>query len=372
MTTERSQVTATAQRVREAARWYVERESGRRLSASRLREWEQWSADADNRSEYEEFCQLRDQFRTLPSPLPSEEELKAHSPQVAGDPKDEWASHSSVLKFPGRRRLRPTFNAALVSAGAAIVVLFTMIAYAYWPLWWHSEPAQTYSTARGEQESFTLPDGSVVTLGGDTMLRVRIEEHTRDATLERGEALFRVRRSAQQRFTVRAQGGSIEAVGTEFDVHNYSNRVQVTVTEGVVKVFSRTSKGQDFPLGTIVSSWLGTAQKPVWVRQGQGVSYGTDDSTRHLQVSDPEQATEWNRGLIRYNGAPLHEIIEDVRRYYSRRIVLDAAVADLNYTGTFTQKNADGWLRNLELIFPVEVLDQGSNIVIRPRSSPGQ
>jgi ferric-dicitrate binding protein FerR (iron transport regulator) len=370
MTRERSDMPARVRRVREASRWFVERESGRELSAVELREWEHWSADADNKAEYDETCLLPAQFRSLPCPpRPSDEELKADLIQVAGGPADESATDATVVNFPKRARPRPNLNRASVAAAAAIPVfagVVLMIVYGYWPFRWQSEPWQMYSTAAAQHREVTLRDGSVVTLGGDTVLRARVAAHySRAVILDRGEALYRVKHDTQQPFTVDARNGSIEAIGTVFDVRNYSNRVQVTVTEGVVEVVS--SQARDVPMD---DSWFSTAKKSASVRveQGQRVSYRKDGSAGAPQATDLMGATDWTRGSITYNGKPLHEIIEDVQRYYPRRIVLDPAIADLTYTGTFQQKEADAWLRNLSLIFSVEVFDLDANsVVIRPR-----
>jgi transmembrane sensor len=340
------------------------------LSAIELREWGQWSANADNKAEYDELCLLPAQFRTLPCPpLPSDDELKADLIQAASGPADESVSDTTVVNFPKRARPRPNLNRASVLAGAAILVIagVFMIAHGYRLFRWQSEPWQMYSTASAQHREVTLPDGSVITLGGDTVLRARVAAHSRAAILDRGEALFRVKHDTQQPFTVHARNGSIEAIGTVFDVRDYSNRVQVTVTEGRVEVVSRASQVRDVPID---DSWFSTAKKSASVRvqQGQRVSYRMDGSAGAPQVTDLMLATDWTRGSITYNGKPLHEIIEDVQRYYSRRIVLDPAIADLTYTGTFRQKDADRWLRNLSLIFPVEVFDRDSNsVVIRAR-----
>jgi transmembrane sensor len=295
--------------------------------------------------------------------------LKADLIQAEGGPADESVSHATIVNFPKRTRPRPNLKRASVLAGAAILVFagVFMIAHGYWPFRWQSEPWQMYSTASAQHREVTLADESVITLGGDTVLRVRVAAHSRAAILDRGEALFRVKHDTQQPFTVHARNGSIEAIGTVFDVRDYSNRVEVTVTEGLVEVVSRASQVRDVPID---NSWFGTAEKSasVRVRQGQRVSYRMDGSAGAPQVADLVQATDWTRGSITYNGKPLHEIIEDVQRYYSRRIVLDPAIADLTYSGTFRQKDAGSWLRNLQLIFPVEVLEQDSNsVVIRAR-----
>ena len=371
MTRERSDMQARFRRVREGSRWFVEHDSGRELSAAELREWDQWSADADNKAEYDQLCQLPALFRTLPCPLlPSDEELKADLIQVAGGPADESTSDATVVAFPKRVRPRPNSNRATVAAVAAILVFAVavfMTVHGYWPFRWQSESWQMYSTAPAQQREVTLRDGSVVMLGGDTTLRARVAAHSRAAILDRGEALFRVKHDTQQPFTVRARNGSIEAIGTVFDVRNYSDRVQVTVTEGLVEVVSRTSQVRDVPID---GSWFSTAKMSASVRieQGQRVSYQMDGSASAPQVTDLMLATDWTRGFITYNGKPLHEIIEDVQRYYSRRIVLEPAIANLTYTGTFREQDADQWLRNLSLIFSVEVVDQDSNsVVIRAR-----
>ncbi len=370
MTRERSDMSARFQRVREGSRWFVEHESGRELSAVELREWEHWSADADNKAEYDELCLLPVQFRSLPCPpSPSDEELKADLIHAAGGAAGESVRDAAVVNFSKRARSGPNLIRASVAAGAAILVIAGaafMIVHGYWPLRWQPEPWQMYSTAAAQHRDVTFRDGSVVTLGGDTVLRARVAAHSsRAVILDRGEALFRVKHDTQQPFTVHARNGSIEAIGTVFDVHNYSNRVQVTVTEGVVEVVS--SQVRDVPID---DSWLSTPKKSASVRveQGRRLSYRMDGSAGAPQVSDVMRATDWTRGFFTYNGRPLHEIIEDVQRYYPRQIVLDPAIADLTYTGTFRQEDADAWLRNLSLIFPVEVFDRDSNsVVIRPR-----
>ena len=373
MTRERSDRATRVRRVREATQWYVEQESGRTLSAAKRRQWDRWSADPDNKTEYDRLCLLRAQLRSLPCPpRPTEQELKEDSIQVADGAATKWVDDTTVVKFPERARLRSKFNRVSVSPGTAVLafaVVFTLIAYRYWLFRW-----QTYSTTPAQQRVFTLPDGSIVTLGGDTVLRARVADRSRAVFLDRGEALFQVKRNAQQPFTVHARNGTIEALGTVFDVHNYSNRVQVTVAEGLVEVVSRTSKVRDIPIVSTVDSWFSNTERSASVRveQGQRVSYRMDGSASEPQATDPRLASDWTRGFITYNGKPLREIIEDVQRYYSRPIVLDETVANLNYTGTFLQKSADGWLRSLQRISPVEVVDQGDNIVIRARSSPRQ
>src|SRR5581483_10725440 len=107
------------------------------LSADELREWDQWSADQDNKAEYDEICRLRAQFRSLPCPpLPSEEELKADFIEVAGGGENDSATGTTVVNFPRRAWSRSKLTRYSVSAGVGILAtagIIFMVEYGHWP-----------------------------------------------------------------------------------------------------------------------------------------------------------------------------------------------------------------------------------------------
>src|SRR6202034_3567232 len=98
------------------------------------------------------------------------------------------------------------------------------------------KPERYYVTVPGVRQEFALPDGSRITLGGDTKLVVRFAANVRTIKLDHGEAFFRVQHDPQRPFVVHAAGGTTTAVGTAFEVRQYANRVQVWVREGAVEV----------------------------------------------------------------------------------------------------------------------------------------
>jgi hypothetical protein len=78
-------------------------------------------------------------------------------------------------------------------------------------------------------------------------------------------------------------------------------------------------------------------------------------------------------------------VIDEVQPYTRRRIMVDPAAADLQYTGIVIQESVDTWLRDLPMIFPnVDVIDcrtfqhavpgctDPEPILIRSRLSPRQ
>jgi hypothetical protein len=58
-----------------------------------------------------------------------------------------------------------------------------------------------------------------------------------------------------------------------------------------------------------------------------------------------------------YHGRPLPEVIEDIQPYTRRHIVIDAAAAELQYSGIVKQEDVDAWIRDLPAIYPVTVID---------------
>ncbi len=58
-----------------------------------------------------------------------------------------------------------------------------------------------------------------------------------------------------------------------------------------------------------------------------------------------------------YHGRPLPEVIEDIRPYTRRHIVVDAAAAEFQYSGIVKQEDVEAWIRDLPAIYPVAVID---------------
>src|SRR5581483_9214616 len=95
---------------------------------------------------------------------------------------------------------------------------------------------QIYTTAAGGYERQTLADGSVVELNGNTQVQVAYSPAERRVRLVQGEAHFTVAKNKRRPFWVEAQGVSVRAVGTAFNVRLDPQRVDVLVTEGRVPV----------------------------------------------------------------------------------------------------------------------------------------
>lgn len=117
-------------------------------------------------------------------------------------------------------------------------MLVAMIGIGGWSHGWLG-PApvthQHFETARGEQKSVRLADGSTLQLDGATAIDAEIGGDRRVVDLRRGQAYFDVVHDEQRPFEVRAAGSSTRVLGTAFTLDLSAREVKLSVYRGKVR-----------------------------------------------------------------------------------------------------------------------------------------
>jgi transmembrane sensor len=294
------------------------------VTADDLRAFEQWKNQSPrHRESYEEIDSL---WHDLDNP--------AH--QVW---EDQEQGTDPVESLPAGTPLswrRP----ALLAASVALVLLVGFWISTEIPI---LNP-NMISVARGKHLIRTLPDGSTVHLNTNTTLEVAFSESERRIVLHEGEAWFTVKPDPTRPFDVEAAGGTIRAVGTEFNILQNEEETRVTVIEGAVKVMPSLQPGsavQDPEVKTV------TAGEQVRYRPGTGMDEVTPANL--VQVSG------WRHGQLVFNLEPLGNVVEEVDRYWSGKIlVLDADLRDRQISGVFQTNDPDAVVRALVETFELE------------------
>ncbi|MFZ1978407.1 MAG: FecR family protein [Bacteroidota bacterium] len=100
----------------------------------------------------------------------------------------------------------------------------------------HSSTARTYETAKGQQSKMTLPDGSEVILNHTSELTAyhSLFERIRRVSLK-GEAFFQVKKNGKP-FIITTDAGTVQVLGTQFNVRVRDGRMEVAVISGTVKI----------------------------------------------------------------------------------------------------------------------------------------
>jgi transmembrane sensor len=235
----------------------------------------------------------------------------------------------------------------------AAVIAMAVIGVAVWMIQPRmlDEVTPEFQTAIAQSQTFTLADGSQMHLGAATKVTAEISEDGRNILLERGQALFDVRKDPQRPFRVRVGAATVVAVGTAFDVRRYDHHAVVSITEGVVTVTAGGSQ-------------------PKTLNAGQQITIGDDNTFSAVRARPVEQMLAWRDGRFAYVAEPLRDVISDVSRYSRKRIHLVEDVgATMEYTGVVDQDDIDDWLQGLPSVFDLHIVERDERIDIQRRDA---
>jgi transmembrane sensor len=258
-----------------------------------------------------------------------------------------------------KRRRTPALAAAAVVAALAIGAS----AFVYQ---WPSTP--TYKTAIGEHATISLPDGSTLELNSASSARVEYSGESRVIHLDRGEGFFKVAHDVRRPFWVVTPGSWVRAVGTAFNVYLRPYAVEVTVSEGVVKVGTSKSKS-----GAAPSAEEATGIPAAVVKAGQQAELqGELTSTRGLSTGELARAVAWREGILYFENRPLEEVVAELARYSSVQFIIgDEKVRRMLVGGTFqaSPQGTEAFLATLEQGLGLRVRRDVNSIYIDSRAA---
>ena len=207
-------------------------------------------------------------------------------------------------EVPARRRVprRAWFGGAVAAALVAVVSLssFNLLG-----------DANRIETAAGEHRTVTLPDGSKIEINGASVVTLD-DDRPRFARLEQGEAMFQVVHRDEDPFVVEAGSAEIVDLGTAFNVVRRNAQTSVAVSEGVVAYNPR--------------------RENVRVSAGQGLD-AADGAAPKVKNIEATNVGGWRTGLLVYNGTPLADVADDLRRTAGMEVRVAAEARDVSFRG---------------------------------------
>lgn len=185
----------------------------------------------------------------------------------------------------------------------------------------------TISVADGERKEVKLPDNSTVALNANSSIIFNKGSWKKERNVElKGEALFTVKKGT--RFRVTTQHGTVEVLGTQFNVLDRNDRTEVICYTGKVRVTD--SKGAS----TILT-------KGMAARMNKGILANN---------WEPEinEKPDWQLGYSTFEEVPLQDVLEELEAQYAIKIQVKADINGRTYHGAFPHDNLD---QALALIF---------------------
>ncbi len=203
-----------------------------------------------------------------------------------------------------------------------------------------SPQERLYETGMGERIEIALEDGSQVTLDTQSRMGVNYTPNQRFVKLYDGRAMFDVAKDVERPFSVEANGRTVTALGTKFDVRSINDEFVVNLVEGRVKVESQTNDD--------AKDSLTLELEPGY--QAVAMSL-TDDPV--ISPADVTQTTSWQRGLLVFKNDSLQDAVSEMNRYSTTEIVLaDTRTSQLRLSGAFKAGDNQGFSEALILYFP--------------------
>jgi transmembrane sensor len=214
-------------------------------------------------------------------------------------------------------------------------------------------PATTYEMATqvGERASLRLIDGTRVTVGPQTHIRIEntFGQRTRTVYLT-GEAIFDVAHAPNTPFIVKTQRSVMHVLGTRLSVRAYDTTTTVAVVNGKV---SMTARGVVAPQVILTAGYVGIM---------------APDGVARVTANDVEQYTAWVDNRFVFRETPLVDVLDHLSRWYGVRFSgVGATLRQQRLTADWENRSLESVLRSLSLAFNIRVDRHGDEIQLSPR-----
>jgi transmembrane sensor len=251
-----------------------------------------------------------------------------------------FRAREEALRYRPKNKLTPKRLGVFASA-AALLLACGMTSFV--PGGWYGVRA-SYQAAKGARESVVLEDGSRLEINSDSEVKVHLNRWRRSVELVRGEVYFNVVHDSERPFEVRARGGHITDIGTEFDVYLQPETVLVAVQEGSVRVDAHGSRD---------------------LVAGQQISYNRQGDFAVAPSQNIAELTAWRQGQVIFHDRPLSEVLSEIGRYYDMNIrISDPKQRNLRVSGVFRTANLDATLNIITATLPVKAERIGEHEIL--------
>jgi transmembrane sensor len=315
--------------MREALSWVVRLRSGNVLKSD-LAEAQRWR---DQSPDHEQaFREAARQWRRM------KESAEAIKRQNAADAArlESW----NPLQWSTTRR---AVIGTGLAASAAAYMIYNPPMHA-WPSL--SELRADYRTRKGERRDIDIADGVAVTLSTQTSI-AKLSPGTSDPRIEliSGEAAIVADRPKSSPLIVQALSLRVIAAKATLNARCIDGVVFATCLEGTAD--------------------LEAPQHLAQLKGGQQVTFSEGRGLGELGRADVEKAAAWQKGLLIVRDQSLSEVVQEVNRYRSGRIVIASpALGQRLVTGTFHLDHLDNFPNQVQQLFKVGVHALPGGIVL--------
>jgi transmembrane sensor len=244
------------------------------------------------------------------------------------------AGLNSTLRNASPRNRRRTMLRCLAALAVTGAAGYGTMRSEIW-LQWRAD----IRTARNERRELMLPDGTRLTLNGDSAVDLQFDEQARRILLRAGEVLIQTGHETgrYRPFSVQTPQGSVLALGTRFVVRRLDDGMsRVAVFDGAVEI--RPVAG---------------AAMPERLHGAEGADFSAERITRRFEAD--VLRTAWSRGLLIADRMRMDDFLRELSRYRSGVLRCDDSAAAMIVSGVYPLGDTDAVLDSLAQALPLQV-----------------
>lgn len=318
-------IIATGMTQEEAYHLMVKKLAGEINAGEETRLYQWLEADQANRKILEELTLVWDKAQRDPLPV------------------DVDAAWDKVDRRTQRKNI-PLFGNTVWRIAAAVALFAVLGTWAVISL---RTVTTTISTAANEIKKVDLPDGSYVWMHEYSTLTYtnNLKGSKRELKLD-GMAFFDVKRDEARPFVITTARGSVEVLGTSFEVTAYKNDTfeRVTVSTGKVK-FANAQNEQSLILTANTEGVITTS--------GNAASAAVNSS----------ELVAWKTSQLAFNNEQMDEVAKKLERYFHIQVILkNAEITNCRFTASFNNPKLGEVLDVIEKALQLTYTQRGNRI----------
>ncbi len=222
---------------------------------------------------------------------------------------DSYAKLEQKIKVKKSTKVKQLYTKWAFSIAASLLLLFGINSF-------FNQQDVFNVTNFGEQKTIALLDGSEVILNANSKLNYSKKkwENKRIVFLQ-GEAFFKVKKG--KTFIVKTKNGSVEVLGTEFNVKSFSDYFEVTCYSGKVKVVQNENKKILLP--------------------NQNYIKINESSVKNSVVKTKKP--DWLLGESTFNSVPIRYVLHELENQFQIKFIKNNIDQNILFTGSFPNNN---------------------------------
>lgn len=259
-------------------------------------------------------------------------------------------------------KIRKLFSNPIYRMAAAVLVAAVILVSGYKAFFSPSSSVKMLEITAVDQvlNTFTLPDGTLVSLNSDTKVFYpqQFGNKTREVTIE-GEAFFEVKPDQNKPFIIRAGKAQIKVLGTSFSVSAYPETkfIEVIVQTGRVQVKNQATE------------ILEQSEELILTPGDKGTLVYASNTLLKTINQDPNFLA-WKTHNLIFKATSLREVIVNLEKVYKVNIRLaDPKLNERLLTVQFNNEPLDFILKVIEkTLKDIEVQEANGQYILKARS----